>query len=160
MLYRIRANQTTEWVSHFDKKIFGLFAEHGGTVDDLEWKPSERIVDGDTIRLALRYGVRSQIGLVVDSGDLEPLDHRDQMMKSHAEGLARRPEHRKLAENIEPIMPGRLVHQDHLDSEVDASVRETIGRAQAKFLRAVETPVDATLVQHWQSLGGRIPEPL
>jgi hypothetical protein len=134
--------------------------EHGRTADDLPWEPAERIADGNTIRLALRYGVPSRMGLVVDVGDLVPLDHRDQVVKAHAEWIALRPDYRKQVEKLEPIMPGGLAHHDHLDVEVDTSVRETINRAHADFLQAIESPADASLVRHWQSLGGSVPEPL
>ncbi|WP_285100686.1 hypothetical protein [Promicromonospora sp. MEB111] len=160
MLYRIRTDHTTEWVNSFGKKDFALLVEHGRTADDLPWEPAERIADGDTIRLALRYGVPSRVGLVVDVGDLVPLDHRDQVLKAHADWLAARPAYRKQVERLEPIMPGGLAHHDHLDEAVDASVRETINRAHAEFLEAIESPANTTLVRHWRSLGGRVPEPI
>ena len=160
MLYLIRPDMTTEWLDHFGRKEMALAQANGVTLDGLDWKPAERVVDETTLRLALREGQACGRGVAVDAGDLVPHDRPARIRQAHADAVAHRPVMRKTLEKMEQVYPGRLAEEDASNAEVDASIAESLAEADAALAVALAAEPRPELVEHWRSLGGVLPDPL
>ncbi|MBB2921283.1 hypothetical protein [Cellulomonas cellasea] len=160
MLYRIKPNRSIDWVDMSARTVFAAVDEHGGDLDRLEWLQAERIADDATLRLALRFGRPSAVGIIVDAGDLVVLDHGRRIREAHAEAVAFRPEYRKTLEKLEVVLPGTLAEEDRSNAAVDESIQAGLVESDEDLAEAFRTPVRDSLVDHWERVGGVLPDPL
>lgn len=160
MLYRFTPNGRAEWNdlpgSHASEVV-----EHGKSLDDIPgWVDADRVLDGETLRIALRSGYRSQVGIIVDVSDLVDLDWLRRNLESHRQLLAARPAARKQLEMFERIMPGTLAAEERSIREIDESTVESVRERLQDLGQALAKDPQEDLVSHWRRLGGWLPNPL
>lgn len=129
-----------EWINIPGSLLAGL-DEASGDLDRLEWDAGERRLDEPTLRLALRYGRASRVGLIVDVGDLVPYDHWQRVAEAHAEVLNSRPTYRKTLEKLEAVMPGTLKAEDQSNVELDEAMNRSLAVSKKKFDDALSSQV-------------------
>ena len=159
MLYRLRPGRT-DWVDVFGRDIFEAADEHAVDLDRLEWLPTERVADDTTVRLALRSGRASRLGIIVDAGDLEAAAYPDRVRSTHAAAVAAHVRLRPELEKLERIIPGTLAAEDAASAAVDESTERTLARADADLQTALRVPPLPGLVEQWRQTGGVLPDPL
>ena len=160
MLYRFRPTGASDWIDSIGRSDFALIDQYNGDLDKLEWQPAERMLDEDTLRLALRHGRPSRFGIVVDPIDLVPLDHLRRIVQSHADLVAVRPEYRATLAKMEVVFPGQLDEEEREHQELDAVIADSIKRSRAELDEALKAqPIDS-LVAHWLAVGGTLPSPV
>lgn len=161
MLYRVHPNGASEWVDNLGSEDLELADRHeGADFDRLEWKPADQAFDTDRIRLALRYGRPSRVGIFVAATDLVPAYNLERLRESHAEVIAHRPKYRNELAKLEQAVPGRLAAEDASEAAVDASTARTLERFEAELAAALAVEPRADLVEHWLRVGGIAPDPL
>ncbi|GAA3819496.1 hypothetical protein [Cellulomonas soli] len=158
MLYQIRPDGTTRWVDHIGRQDFAAVDEHGGDLDRLDWLAAERVLDTETLRLAIRFGRVSRVGLIVDAGDLVVLDQPRRVREAHAAATAHRPAQRQVIAKLEQILPGSTEAEDVTNASVDASTANTLSELDAKLQETWRVAPELALVRHWLDLGGTLPD--
>lgn len=161
MLYLVTPHRTMQWSDLPTSTRIHTVKEHNLDVDKLEWLPAEARADDTTVRLALRYGVASRSGLVVDGFTVSDHHQVARIASSLREVQASR---EKLAGQdalMEHLMPGWKENGRQLDADVDESTDRSIKERQDAVEKMIQaTTADDTLVDHWASLGGSVPQPL
>ncbi len=80
MLYRLRPPADLTWSDVPSGEALRLAAEHRVDLDRLEWRPTEsRAYSKDLLRIALRYGVTSGTGIVLDAAYTTDLGRADEI---------------------------------------------------------------------------------
>lgn len=159
MLYLFHPYRQSRWVNHVDRELFEVALSSGSDLAALDWHPAERVLDDGTLRLALRYGHQSSLGLVVHVGDLVAYDRVKRIRDAHAESVALREHLRASNAQMEAVVPGWTAAQEAADVEVDDSIEQSLREAEADLNRALALPSDERLVAFWATLGGRLPDP-
>lgn len=102
----------------------------------------------------------SDHGIVVDAVDVANHDRAERL----AAGLVNLKESGRALEAhdqlMEQLMPGWIDSGKKLDAEISESTRDRIQEAEHSLARRLEQKVDQPLAEHWQSLGGYLPDPL
>ena len=160
MLYLVKPDGATEW-SDLPAAIVIEHARRGEVnLNQIPWEPAERKADDITLRLALRNGIPSDRGIVVNAVDVANHDRAEKL----AEGLASLKDSERAleAENqfMEQLMPGWIDSGKKLEAEIDAGTQESITEAEEGLARRLEQEVDPSLAEHWRSLGGYLPDPM
>lgn len=149
-----------DWIDTFRRDIFEAADEHHVDLDRLEWLPAERGADVATVRLALRRGRASRLGIIVDAVDVDVAAYPERVGSTHAEAVAFRPTLRSTLEKLEGVVPGTLAAEDASNLAVDQSIADTLARADAELAADLAAEPVPELVTHWRQLGGTVPEPL
>lgn len=124
----------------------------------LSWEPfNEWPLDADTVRMALRHGTPTSEGIAVGVQNIVPLHHFRQVRSFLPRDSTDIPE----ADVLDQALSGWRERTRELDARVDASRSRTIEQARRDLDEAFEAvQPDAALVEHWQRLGGPLPNPL
>jgi hypothetical protein len=81
VLYRLTPPAQLEWTDFpAGIKTFETAVEHGADFDGLEWQRTEqRVFSSDMLRIALRHGVTSSVGIVVSAMKTVDLGRVDEL---------------------------------------------------------------------------------
>jgi hypothetical protein len=141
MFYRLRPPSDVTWCDAVSLDRAGL--------DGLPWAPAERVFTGDLLRIALRHGVPSPAGLVVEARHtVAPGRADDQLVIDEAQAALRETEALRV---IEQAYPGT----SELAGRLDEKLRQ---RAEAHLAELLAAPVRPELAEHWRRLGGHYPD--
>lgn len=125
----------------------------------LEWQPfDDWPLDDDTIRMAVRHGTPTREGIAVGVQNILPLHHwrgqRSYLPRDSTEVPGAEVLDEFLVENWRELARER-------DARIDAGRERRVEQARRELDAAlVAAEPDATLVEHWRSLGGVLPDPL
>lgn len=162
MLYRLTPPATLEWNADFPAgtRSFEAAVEHGADFDKLEWQPTEHLVfSSDVLRIALRHGVTSRVGIVLSAMHTTELGRADELRLSQQQFDERQAQlRRQSGAHMESLMPGWTEAGDKLDADVRASTEEAAQEAEADLAEELAAPVRRELAEHWVRLGGRLPD--
>ncbi|MGW5668069.1 hypothetical protein [Micromonospora sp. NPDC003776] len=157
MLYLIRSDRSMAWID-LPAKVSETAVVHGADLSQLDWQPSENPADDLIVALALRYGVKCSVGLVLDAALVVLRRHPLEIKEAHERAAA---SHAALEEQnalMDHVFPGWSDNKRELDARVDESARRAIEDAEQKLERALSAKGHATeLVTHWTRLGGVTP---
>jgi len=163
MLYLLAPASHLKWTDVFGQSLIDSARSEGidlGTVD--WWKVAERPATVNDVRVALRYGVASEAGIVLDAGNVALVHRPGELRATFAEAAASR-------RSLEPLFAkvdkwageGAEESRRSTDDGVERALQNALIQADAEALEvftAVE-PVPA-LVEHWARLGGITPNPI
>jgi hypothetical protein len=156
MLYRLRPPDTVSWCAVPGDTVSLAPAD----LDGLPWAPAERAFGDDLLRIAVRHGVVSPSGLVLDARhtvDLGRADglRGDQLAIDDAQASLRESVAMRL---IEQAYPGSGELAAQLDAKMRNATENTAREAEERFARLLAAPARPALAEHWRRLGGRYPD--
>jgi len=160
VVYLIQPHGPLLWNSVSDRMTFGAVREHGADLAQLDWEPSELPFTPDMLRVALRHGVACSAGLVLGDGEVARLGRPGELRGIIASSPQRRQGLASADAVMERVDPGWMERQRELDAGVNESVEQQAQQADRDVAGLLAAPVQPDLVEHWRSLGGRLPEPL
>lgn len=159
MLYLIRPTAAISWIdlpTHF----LDIVVNHeAADLSVLEWKPAEELKFHPTVvRLALRHGVPCKTGIVVKGTDLVPYTWLVDLIQLS------QPTHRLQdlpnEDLMEALTPGWKQRSRELDKRVAESMAAKVEQVREELEDELAKPVNQSVVEHWQQLGGRLPDPV
>ena len=163
MLYLVLPSGKLQWTDILGQSVLDSAQEQGKDLGVLDWwKDAERTATPLDIRVALRYGIASQKGIVVYAGNVVVARRPDELRATFAESAASRAALEPQLARLDPLMgEGATVSRHALDARVDESLANSLHDAE-EDASAVLTGQDpeARLVDHWGALGGFLPDPL
>ncbi len=157
MLYLIRPTAPPSWID-LPEHFVDVVLEHGAAdLAVLEWKPAEGLKSHPAvIRLALRYGAPCSAGIVVKGTDLVSFTWLVELLQLEKPRLQDLP-----SENLmEVLAPGWKQRSRELDERVAESMAAKVEEVREDLEDELAKPVKQDLVEHWQKLGGRLPDPV
>lgn len=157
MLYLIRPTAPASWIDlpgHF----LDIAVKHeAADLAVLEWKPAEELKFHPTVvRLALRHGVPCSTGIIVKGTDLVPFTWLVDLIQLKKPRLQDLPNE----ELMEVLAPGWKQRSRELDERVAESMAAKVEEVREELEDELAKPVKQDLVEHWQKLGGRLPDPV
>ncbi|HEY4269065.1 MAG TPA: hypothetical protein VGM94_12825 [Galbitalea sp.] len=167
MLYLVMPTRQMYWTDLLGQDVLDYAALYGKDLGEVDWwKPAERSANDDDVRVALRYGIASTAGIVVDAGHMAVVHRPDSMRQTFRETAAIRAKAAPQTEAVERfiddhISPGWYESARALDIRVEQSLTRSLAEAEKDAREEISgsAPVDA-LVDHWKALRGSIPEPI
>lgn len=160
MLYVIEPGGGTRWIDLPARTILEALREHNADLSRLDWQESERRADEDAIRLALRHGARSSRGLVIDGRLITEQGRAAEIRQAHRNAQRARAALEPHDRVMERLFPGWIAHGQELDARVAESSEQAAREAEEDAASELASPPDPELIEHWESLGGRLPSPL
>ncbi|MEU0794612.1 hypothetical protein ABZ342_31515 [Amycolatopsis sp. NPDC005961] len=152
MLYRLRPPDRLTWCDVPGYAVCRADDQPPPDWEELSWVPAEaRAFSNDLLRIAVRYGVRSGGGIVLDARHTEDLGRADELRCDRIAAAHARAELRSGASG-QPV--GVLGSEDHEWDRTEEAAR----KAEADLAELLAVPVRIDLVAHWQRLGGRYPD--
>lgn len=121
---------------------------------NFDWKVSELPLTPLVLALALRFGWRTETGIVVPGTAYSEFYRQAQITKSSTELQNMEPAIRARDEAFDRLAPGWLAAGEKLNEAVADATTETLREIEASLLAQLETPIDEQLVEHWESLSG------
>jgi hypothetical protein len=157
MLYLLRPNAPLTWNDDLPTRaLLDLAKSEGIDLGKMDWKPSDREVTLDLIRLALRHGIACSTGIAVQAIVFEQEKRPRELRAIHAEAVAARAKAYTpdLEAFFEAITPGWGENDRELNERVDTSVEASVRDAEAVRAKLFDAEPVGPLVEHWRSLGG------
>lgn len=166
MYYLIRPDLTALWTA--DDR---LYQPRSGTIQEfeeartralelpLEWKPTEKPLTQEHAAIALRHGIPSPSGIIIDAGHFASIRSRDDIVSAHVD-LQRSRQSPEMAANeafMDHVLPGWREDSARLDAEIDEGTRSTVAKHQARIDELLSAPLREDLVKHWRGMGGVVP---
>ncbi|WP_329052341.1 hypothetical protein OG738_07380 [Amycolatopsis sp. NBC_01488] len=152
MLYRLRPPARLTWCDVPGYPVYQVDDQPPPDWERLSWLPAgPRAFSNDLLRIAVRYGVRSGGGIVVDARHATDLGRADELRCDRIAAAEARTEARSGAGGQRVEVLGSE------DREWD-STEEAARAAEADLAELLAVPVRIDLVAHWQRLGGRYPD--
>ncbi|WP_372659864.1 hypothetical protein [Amycolatopsis kentuckyensis] len=161
MLYRLRPPSNLTWCNLPGNTIELSRRHPEADFDRLPWAPTEaRVFSEDLLRIAVRHGVSSNSGLVVDVRYTLDLGRADELRSGQLALDEAQANLRTSAsmQMIEQMFPGHIESGVQLDEEVRASTEKIAREAEEDLADVLAAPVRQQLVEHWQRLGGHYPD--
>jgi hypothetical protein len=130
-------------------------------LEKLPWTPvEERAFSDDLLRIAVRHGVPSRAGIVLDvrhTLDLGRADdlRRNRLVLDQAQAELRESASMRL---IEQLYPGSFALGGRLDEQARETIERVARKAEEDLAEVLAAPVRPALVEHWRRLGGRYPD--
>jgi hypothetical protein len=157
VLYRLRPPAALEW-----DDLPGSFLEDAakyGDLDRLPWEPTEsRVFSMGLLRVALRHGVATTEGIVLNAIYASDLGHSDLIKTTQ---LATDEAHADLravhGDLLEKANPGWEEARKELDSDIRSAADHAAKEADQRFASILAVPVKSDLAEHWMKLGGVLP---
>ena len=158
MLYRLHPPADVDWAEMPGPRLEDL-PEHGGDLDRLEWKRTEdRQFSQDLLRIALRHGVPSRHGLVVEASYATNLGRAGQLRLGQR-AIAHNAEIRaQSGERMEQLSPDTTGQGEELDARIRESSERVARAAEEDLATVLAAPGDPALDEHWVQLGGTLPD--
>ena len=162
MLYLVLPNGTLQWTDLLGQSLIDSARAEGTDLGDIDWwKDADRIATADDLRVALRYGLASRVGIVVDAGNVvqvrRPVEMRTQFAQTAQNRVELEPQ---LAQLDRVFGAGAAEHRKELDERVNESLANAVREAEEDAAATLAVSVDESLVAHWVSLRGLVPDPL
>jgi hypothetical protein len=160
MLYRLRPMTTLEWSDISGRDAMKASVEHDADLDRIDWQPTEsRAFSNDLLRIALRHGIATSSGIVLDALHTVDLGRADEIRL----GQQAVDEHwgrlqASQGELMERLMPGSSAIDEELSERVRGTSDQAAREANEDLAEVLAAPVKAELMQHWSSLGGSLPD--
>jgi hypothetical protein len=130
-------------------------------LDGLPWAPAEQRAFGDDlVRIAVRHGVPSHAGIVLDVRHTLDLGRADDLRRNRLVLDEAREELRDSASMrlIEQLYPGSFEWGAHLDEQARKTIERVARKAEADLAEVLAAPARPELIEHWRRLGGRYPD--
>jgi hypothetical protein len=163
MHYLLKPDATV-WRSDMDSALITRLANDNPDLmidlGRLDWKKSDMPFDAGILNIALRQGTAVTAGLAVSAIDVHPLAYYHQMVAILNKELGRDSTKVPHADLMESLAEGWAEHTRDLDNQVAAAQAQTVKRAKAALVTALNAPVSDALAEHWQNLGGSLPPPV
>lgn len=167
MLYLVMPSRHLKWTANIGQNVLDLAEVKGKDIGLLDWwAEADTAAEDAVVRVALRYGIASSLGIVVDAGHVALVRRPNQMRATFREADVTRAE---VAPQIAPIdqfveknlAPGWI----QAGVELDARVKESMDRSLAEADEAAEREFarqepKTELMAHWTELGGSLPHPV
>ncbi|TFC92054.1 MULTISPECIES: hypothetical protein [Cryobacterium] len=167
MLYLVMPNRRMKWTANVGQNVLDLAGTNGKDLGLLDWwEDADSSADDKVVRVALRYGIASSVGVILDAGHVvqvrRPSEMRELFRESEAVRTKASPQMEAVDQFIEENMsPGWIQAGVELNERVAESMKQSLAEAMADADAEISArePIDA-LVAHWVSLGGAVPDPL
>ncbi len=161
MLYRLSPPGEVTW-SDLPTETIQLAQDNHADLARLLWAPTEtRAFSSDLLRLALRYGVPCGDGIVVSAVDVADLGRADELRLLNRQSSDA---HRELRSTngafMEQLSPGWTAQGEELDRRIIESTEHTAREAEADLDEQLAATPKPEVVEHWNRLGGNLPDPL
>lgn len=158
MLYLVEPSGRTQWCDIPARTVLEVVRERGADLTRLEWLRADRVAGPNDVRVALRHGVAVPGGIVVDGGLLVEQDRSSDIRAAHRQAAASRAsiseQHNAM---MERLMPGWIEYGRKIDRGVDESMERSAVEADEDAATYLGGEPDPALVEHWRSIGGRLP---
>jgi hypothetical protein len=157
MLYRLRPPGRLTWCDVPGYAVCRADDQPQPDWERLSWVPAEtRAFSTDLLRIAVRYGVRSGSGIVLDARHAEDLGRADELRCDLIAAAQARVELRSGAGGPVVGVRGPDTRWEDLEWE---RTEEAARKAEADLAEILAVPVQAHLVDHWHRLGGDLTRP-
>jgi hypothetical protein len=159
MLYRLRPTATLEWSDLPGQTALEAADKHGADLDRLTWQPTEsRVFSNDLLCIALRYGIATASGIVLDAIHAVDLGRADEIRLSQ-QTLDESESKLRASQGalIEHLMPGSNAVGEKLAGRVHMTSGQAAREADEDLAEILAAPTKPELAQHWADLGGRLP---
>lgn len=166
MLYLVSPHRAMKWIDFPGSIVLDLAKQLGVDLGSLEWRDDvDWVADDDVVRVALRYGVPTGQGVVVNAGHVvqvrRPGELRDLFAGSIGVMAGLKKQLRGSDTLMEAMIPGWKESSERLDREVEASLVESLREADVDAANEIsKREPNESVVAHWRSLGGVLPDPL
>jgi hypothetical protein len=160
MLYRLTPPASVEWFA-LDGLRADELTKYDVDLDGLEWQvTTDRQFSQDLLRIALRHGMQSRRGLVVNAKHTVDLGRADQVRVNQQaiDELQAQIRTSRSGEFLERRNPGWAKHGQELGDRVRESSEWVAREANADLAEVLSAPVDPALAAHWERLGGALPD--
>lgn len=155
------------WTGDVNQTLLDLARAHGKDLGPADWwEAASRPANADDVRVALRYGLAATGGIVVDARHVVPMQRPAELRALAADNAIRTAKYRELPqvkmveEYLEHLGPGHNERSREIDRGVAESLEASIEEADEEAADELAAPVSDDLVQHWQLVGGIVPDPL
>jgi hypothetical protein len=154
MLYRLRPPSRLTWCAVPGYAVCRADDQPPPDWERLSWLPAEtRAFSNDLLRIAVRHGVRSGGGIVLDARHAEDLGRADELRCDRIAAAQARAELRSGAGGqLVGVLGTRWEDQEWERTE------EAARKAEADLAEILAAPVQPHLVAHWCRLGGHYPD--
>jgi len=150
MLYRLRPPARLTWCDVPGYAVCRPDDQPQPDWERLSWVPAEtRAFSNDLLRIAVRCGVRSGGGIVLDARHTEDLGRADELRCDRIAAAQAR------AEQLVGAL-GSNARWEDLEWE---RTEEAARKAEADLAEILALPVQPHLVDHWHRLGGHLTRP-
>jgi hypothetical protein len=161
VLYLAQPTGALKWEDIPARTTLEAATKHGGDLARLDWKEStERQLTSDVLRVALRHGVACTAGIAFDAGYMHLLDHADEIRRTSTNAQQAHAMLERENQLREQLLPGSAEYGRQLNERIAESTANAIQEAEVAAAEVLAAAVDQALVEHWRSLGGRLPDPL
>lgn len=155
MLYRLRPPHLLTWCDVPGYAVCRADDQPPPDWERLSWVPAEtRAFSSDLLRIAVRYGVRSGGGIVLDARHTEDLGRADELRCDRIAAAHARAELRTGAGGQPAGVLGSRAHPEEREWE---RTEEAARKAEADLAELLAVPAQPHLVAHWCRLGGHYP---
>jgi hypothetical protein len=158
VLYLISPPGTVRWCTMPAQSTIELATEHDADLSLLEWQlAEEQSFTNDLLQLTLRHGHPCSTGIVIDAGLVYALGHGDRIRVSQ---IGVQQAQQQLHDNnqlMERLIPGWIEHGQQINARIAEGSQAAAQEADAEVAELLSSAPNPTLVDHWQDLGGRLP---
>lgn len=126
----------------------------------LDWQPTDLTRTWDDVRLALRHGEPVPSGLVVEGLLIKDLRREDELRTLNTDVRTSQEDVAHIDDAFESVAPGWKAKGEELNEEIDEIVGSSARKHRARVEELLGAPPQTHLVDHWQTLGGSLPDPL
>ncbi|MEV0082299.1 hypothetical protein [Saccharopolyspora sp. NPDC050642] len=129
--------------------------------EKLPWALAEaRAFSADLLRIAVRHGVLSSAGIILDDRHTAELGWADELRSNQIALDQSLAELRGTASMrlIREKLPDSSKSDARFDEEVRQATEKVARRAEKDFAEVLAAPVQPELVEHWRRLGGHYPD--
>ncbi|MGW0810772.1 hypothetical protein [Nonomuraea sp. NPDC002799] len=160
MLYRLRPIATLEWLDLPGPYALEAAAKHGADLDQLTWRPTEsRTFSNDLLLIALRHGVATKSGILLDARHTVDLGHADEVrLGQQALDESQSQLHASHGKLMEKLMPGSTAINEDLADRIRVTSERAARDADEELAEVLAAPIRPELAQHWADLGGVPPK--
>ena len=164
MLYLVMPDGGLKWTSNIGQSVVDFADENGRDLGLFDWwTDADERSDVDTVRVALRYGIASSVGIVVDAGPVvtvrRPRDMRKTFRESEAVFAASAPQMKAIDQFIEDnLAEGWIKNSEDIDRRVKDSLTRSLDEADRDAFEVLLIESKPVLESHWVALGGVMPE--
>ncbi len=165
MLYLVQPDRQLKWTPHLGQDVLNLTDAEGKDLGLFDWwEPAELPADEDVVRVALRYGIPSSVGIVLDARHVMAVRRPNELRTTFREADQNKAKTASAIASVEKLIedasPGWIAEGRRLDEQVQRSLDNALAEADAGAAEEIagKTP-RPELIAHWTSLSGRVPSP-